>query len=929
MNFFTLSAHAFGTSIITVSFFSLMGDVMISNPQPHKPPCSATDPDPVWESMVDLQTAGVARRGWRTMSDHRVVKMPSSNRRENLAALACLRDHGTHSPMAPIARGSHRYLLIVAALSLSSPAGAAGKLFSTELGKRSTPASNSPTHFYRRLAEAITDLEGHATLYFNPGVWETRSVAAGTVQWRIADGTTADILVKYRNRALESASITFDKPIHVWFPVMNGVSFSITTLKYNQNGDIVDDDRKPDNEHSSHFAGSARLNRIFSISTSPEGLLKGQLLTNIDSLLSCDTNNKNCKATPSPMIYEVALRRTPQSPAFLVAIGPLAGGPSEVTLPLARSGGAPNYLALSAGSSLALDDVEYYVDEHYLHGTLSKLDLQLSGGQISTGDLSLLIASGSHFKTENLNFTHDGATGQNVVDADHAYLEAGLGAASRIQIATASASQPDVESFVTLKNGSLVKLRDVTFRQDDKSSTTTVTWSNSSRQDLNILTGRLNLGNGSFINLGNTTLGMNLSGTWEAGHSPQVSATDVQLDAQLTGGELSINTASVLRLGPGQLVGDHLSFDSTTRPVLRGTFTQFTFEILAKTTVAFPGAITLVTRSGGSFSLDPAGTGLKLGTANAYPVGRYLLSLPFSAFDNSGSKIFELQDGSASLPVESLADGTIQNPQTPNLLQWEIIGNMLITPHGGTALTIASSVKGNFKAPKGGPPSFAGTFSGNARAGFQLPFVTPGIGMQGQPPVEGDVHIYPVSAKFTVPTDFTIPVTSFSIGGDGRAVVDLELNLPFVLKVDGGTGEHQHSDDPGSADGTHGPDGVHGWQEVFQTTHVCTMHLYVAPKDQAGGLKAHLSLTSSDLTLDVVELHFDNSFSDPQDYRKDGCDGTQLLTLLGAVLGGLPGTVGGFVLGHKVDNKIDDIIRERIGEFSKGFTHSWHMQFRG
>jgi hypothetical protein len=192
-----------------------------------------------------------------------------------------------------------------------------GALSSARAQQKAKPGSDSPSNLYRRFAEAVTDLDGHAVLYFNSGVWLTKSVAAGgSVRWRVDDGTTGDLKVTYANKALVSAELKFNKPVHIWLPVDGGVSFSVQDMQYDQNGLLINDDRKPDNPRSSHYTGSARVDRIFQIVTSPDQMMKGELFSNFDSISQCDNTNQNCTQQNTSLVYEVELKRVPGSPGL-------------------------------------------------------------------------------------------------------------------------------------------------------------------------------------------------------------------------------------------------------------------------------------------------------------------------------------------------------------------------------------------------------------------------------------------------------------------------------------------------------------------------------------------------------------------------------------------------------------------------------------
>jgi hypothetical protein len=355
----------------------------------------------------------------------------------------------------------------------------------------------------------------------------------------------------------------------------------------------------------------------------------------------------------------------------------------------------------------------------------------------------------------------------------------------------------------------------------------------------------------------------------------------------------------------------------------------FSVDILPDTTVAFPGSIALVTTAQGRVSLDPAGNGVQLGVGHDYPQGRYLIDVAFRSLYSGAAKTFELQDGHAQLPIEVLEDGTIQNPRIPRTQPWQITGNLVVAPEGGGNLVISSAINGSFQLTPASGPHFEGTFSGTGRAGFAWPIVTPAKGLRGQPPEKNDLRVYPVSLSLAIEREFAIATTPFTIAGNGRVTTSIALDIPFVLAIPGGNGEHRDAEDAGSADGTHGPDKQHGWQEVVQVKKGCTMHMYIAPGTQPGGMKADLTIDPAGLSFDINELHLDHEpLQDDRDYHRDGCDPSLIGTILGTLLGGAPGGVLGYVLGHKVNALIDDVIRERIGQVIHGFHKRWRIQSR-
>jgi hypothetical protein len=438
---------------------------------------------------------------------------------------------------------------------------------------------------------------------------------------------------------------------------------------------------------------------------------------------------------------------------------------------------------------------------------------------------------------------------------------------------------------------------------------------------------------------------MNLSGQWAIGKPPAVSATDVLIDANINGAQLPINPASILRLGSGHVHGDHLTVDSTTKPIVRGTVSEFDVVILSQTTIAFPGAIKLVTDAGGHFSLDPSSSGLQFGIASNFPVGRYILDVPFTVFDNgSGAKNFELQSGQARLPTETLADGTIQTPNSPALEPWMVKGKLsLYTPDGNALVVDAQIANGQFHTTMGGHPTLTATLTGTVEAGLSWVFITPSEGLNGQPSAAvpsplSNARIYPVKLGLALTKDTVIPPTSFTIGDNSVVTTSFQFDEPFTLTPATGLGEHEDDGDPNSANGQHGsPDPpVHGWQEVIQV-HAgaggdfvtgCQGHLYIAPVPHSGTLTAQVAVNPSGLTFSISKFGFDKAMAEHADYEHDGCDVSPLLGAVGGIVGGLPRVFGGLLFGHVVNGKIDDLIAERLNDFVTSQSgQSWSLHY--
>jgi hypothetical protein len=832
------------------------------------------------------------------------------------------------------------------------------------------PRASTPISFYKTLAGAVTDLRGRILLYFNDCghaegcVYRTSSHAAGgVVDWRISPNTVATVVVDYEQAHLVKASIDFSKPVHLWLHTDQGSSFSISHVEYDADGHLISDDSKPDNPNGYHYAGATRTHRILELTTDPAQLLVNHALANVGGagdgpIASCDAGDQHCSDTSlTSMFYELEIKSSAASPGLQAVLGPVQGNARALTLVAPQSDAEPaNYIDLAEGSCVTLDSVQYFTDDHSVTGRVVNIKLNVNGGQLGTNNMLLLLTAGSTFSLSDIAFTHISSPAVvNTLTADDGSLDVpNLGSGSTFYISQGSAGAAG-DSFVITREGTSLHLRHLNVRTGDDGRFG-ISWDNSSREVFQCASGRLNIGAAGFVNLGPGTISSNLSGQWTQGAAPHVVGSNGLVDVTITGGTLDINSLTKLPLGGGHIVGYNMSFDSSQTPVVTGTLSTFTLSIASNSTVTIPGGFAVVTNGNATLSNDPSSRGLNIVVERPYPIGQYVLNLPFSRLGGTSVGDFGITNGSAVFPIEALRDGTIR---TPAAAAWTFSGTFIAAPQGASqplslALTVSDGV---FNAPQGVDPTFAGHLKGSVMPGFDFAFVTAGQGLNGQPTIadHNDMSIYPVAVDFSIPVPAggrtvpvaAIPSTAISVANNVVKIDAMKLTIPFVAVFPAGKGEHEDIRDPNSADGTHGDsevahDKVHTWQEVLQDKNLtgvgplgCTIHLYLGPTTNTGTLDLTLQLSNKVLNVGVSQLELTTPFVQGTHWDKDGCKGTLVATIAGAILGALtlgPGgavaaAAGGFVVGGAVNQRVDAIISERIGEFISGYQKSWTIQF--
>src|SRR6185369_13275689 len=142
----------------------------------------------------------------------------------------------------------------------------------------------------------------------------------------------------------------------------------------------------------------------------------------------------------------------------------------------------------------------------------------------------------------------------------------------------------------------------------------------------------------------------------------------------------------------------------------------------------------------------------------------------------------------------------------------------------GVAVVVASTLSApvdvlinnvSLQKPKNGPFSLSGTFSGTVRSGPSMRFTTDFV--KGIPDHD-NFRAFPLTLDFSVPSPISLPATNFTIRDGIIDLPEIVLHPSFGVSIPRGLGEHEDSDDPNSADGTHGPDEDQNRQEAVTDT---------------------------------------------------------------------------------------------------------------
>jgi hypothetical protein len=318
-------------------------------------------------------------------------------------------------------------------------------------------------------------------------------------------------------------------------------------------------------------------------------------------------------------------------------------------------------------------------------------------------------------------------------------------------------------------------------------------------------------------------------------------------------------------------------------------------------------------RPGGSVRLANAGRPLRLVPDAPYPVGTLAAAFEFSLFSNTPtSTAFALADGSYRSQLTMDSDGTISGTQG------EIEGQLKLRSDVGSIIAHLQLADVSFTKPVAADASFQSRVL-VTQVGLSLSVTTHGSGV----PDHADARVFPISLTAQLPMR-SLQGAQGQLAFQGRNVSlsPVIFRPTFRLVIPPGLGEHQNRDDPDSADGTHGPEELMRWQEVFFDDHaVCDIHVYVAPAEYDATAAVTLSIVNGVLQVRVGELRT----AVPIGWRRDGCEVSTILAVVGAVLGP-GGVVVGYTVGESLDDKINALIDGKLQGALGAVDKTWQIR---
>jgi hypothetical protein len=762
--------------------------------------------------------------------------------------------------------------------------------------------TTSASLLYQSLANAIDTAQGTIVLDLNPGYWLTR--LGQDILWIIPDLCEAEIQFSYGGGVLNSASVSFDPPVHVEVRGNLGGAL-ISEVTYNRFGNVLTVRMVPtDPNNPMSDTIKTEVLRTLSYDRTPKSLFLG---TPFIGLKSAAPSNDNFQPASGPASLVSRVHFTPDAgvPALAVTFK------DHATIKFSDStiGGSQftNFVTVRSGSGFQFDDIDYSVDERTLSGSLSSFSAIVERGLFSTSNLLLQLQPSASIKFNQVGFSKD-ATGAVTVDATFGTFQASLTAGSQISFAPQGAGGA---TFLSFDNGSQVTVVGFAISIHDGGATTVQIGGGSSLQ-LNVHQGRIGFGANDFFTLSVGQLNGIFSGAWTTNANPNATLQISLLDFSGVAGQATFNDATTLAFQDAAIKSVNLVFDSNAAtPRLTGTLSTFRFTILENSLIGIPGGFEITAAAGGLFSIA---TPLELKASASSPVGQYTLNLPFKRILNAANASFSLNAGQANLSIQSKEDGTIVGTNCDIQGEASIVGgNLTVSPLVHiSAITFTKAPGGDFTA--------SGRLQATVPSGQQFSIATPFI--KGLPDHD-NFRGFPLTLNLSLSQPLAIPTTAFTAVNSSVTLDPINVTPTLGLNIPNGLGEHEDSDDQNSADGHHGPGEDQNLQEaITDTVSAARVHLYLLADSYQFQAQVTVAINSNQLDVNISHIQCNRDI----DFRRDGGDLGPIGAVIGFAFGGLVPGIVGYVAGESLNQSIDHWIAAGIANYLLGLRFSWHGQ---
>lgn len=525
---------------------------------------------------------------------------------------------------------------------------------STLLAVVLTSTNQAPTgrDFYESFVNAISVARGFGIVDMRQGYFSTNA-GGNLVRWRVGPATEGTFEFDYSGGKVQTASLKFNKPVHVWLVGSTGISGGITELSYNNLGRIESWKIKWDNTTDPSTIDPNKLPQLLTNLELDRDVANAFLGAPLKSASKAQPLKENGQRIGSPINIFTRLqiiKRSATQPALEVQLD------SDVPLRFFDQAKSRLALTVGGGSTVILDDSQYFVDTRYAEGSIQEIDLKVTDGQIETEGAKFKFSPGSEIKLRKVTFEH--SRDRSLFESKFGSLTANLQLGSSIELAK-SDNAPSL--FLGFNDGTTISIGQFSILQDDKEGSRFEIHAGSARSSrLNVRSGRLDFGANNLVNIDSALLTLDkLSAVWGTSQKPYVSAVFDTGYVALGTGSYTFEPGSTVAIESGEFQSSDFSFDSGRNPRFRAKLEKALINFAPNTRLQMgPDGMTLGLDQGSMLSSDD----LYISDRSSHLSGKVRLTAKLTEFRSSPTSIFSLSGGSIYLPLQISETGRVTTP---------------------------------------------------------------------------------------------------------------------------------------------------------------------------------------------------------------------------------------------------------------------------
>lgn len=479
------------------------------------------------------------------------------------------------------------------------------------------PEASVATQFYRSLAAGIGPAKGEIHFKLLPGTTTSSINGTRDIRWTVQTETDVTVKLEYLGQVQGWKSLSMEfgpDPIIASFREghVNAKKQRLTRIEFRKNGEPLEYFDEFHQPVGLALSGFPEVRRHIKIPNGASSLFLGQPFAGITqaSVTGGLVVQQVVVLPPANVDKTVSVTLQPQTELIFAASLP---GTTDTK----------NSIILRDASTIRIPSLQYRPDGTHTKGALGAMTFNLAEGRLGVTNTVFNLDAGLTLSFDGISFSSAAEAGAPAsVTASGGVLAGRLKRASRIEVARTDLgpAQFEINSSETssLKNLRLVSTDSPSFTISVETAT------------LPVAGAKINVpfGDRNYLLLSvKDAPPINLSGgksVWQSDQPPIFSGSVPAFSADALGGQIILNSQSLLKISSGQVASTGITINSTVPRPSSGAFTSARFVLASGTSLGVKDQLSALI-SGGTLDAATTTTPLVFDSGKEGPAGQFTL----------------------------------------------------------------------------------------------------------------------------------------------------------------------------------------------------------------------------------------------------------------------------------------------------------------